>query len=100
YYDSTPAIVERAMRRFGALTGRHYQLFSYHGAPDAERVIVIMGSGAETVQAVVDSLGPQAKGGVLNVKLYRPFSTNDFAAALPATVRSIAVLDRTKEPGA
>jgi len=100
YYDSTPAIVERAMRRFGALTGRHYQLFSYHGAPDAERVVVIMGSGAETLQAVVDALGPESKVGVLNVKLYRPFSTNHFAAALPSTVRSIAVLDRTKEPGA
>ena len=100
YHDATPAIVERAMRRFHALTGRSYQLFKYHGAPDAERVVIVMGSGSETLEAVVDALGPQARVGVLTVKLYRPFSVNDFAAALPSTVRSIAVLDRTKEPGA
>ncbi len=88
------------MDRFAALTGRAHRLFEYHGAPDAERVIVIMGSGAETVRATVDALGAAAKVGVLTVKLYRPFSVADFLAALPPTVRAIAVLDRTKEPGA
>ena len=100
FYLDAPAIVQRAMDRFGALTGRAHQLFEYHGSPDADRVIVIMGSGAETVAATVDALGPAAKVGVLTVKLYRPFSVEAFAAALPPTVRSIAVLDRTKEPGA
>ena len=88
------------MDRFGALTGRAHQLFEYHGSPEADRVIVIMGSGAETVAATVDALGPAAKVGVLTVKLYRPFSVDAFVAALPPTVRSIAALDRTKEPGA
>ncbi len=100
HYAEAPAIVRRAMKRFGALTGREYELFRYYGAADAERVIVIMGSGSETVEAVVDALGPGAKAGVVNVKLYRPFSVPDFVAALPSTVRSIGVLDRTKEPGA
>jgi pyruvate-ferredoxin/flavodoxin oxidoreductase len=100
HYAGAPALVQGAMDRFAAMTGRAYQLFRYHGAPDAQRVIVIMGSGAETVEAVVDALGPQAKIGVLTVKLFRPFSTADFVAALPSTVQSIAVLDRTKEPGA
>src|SRR5262249_31344998 len=74
--------------------------FEYDGAPDAERVIVVMGSGADTVRATVEALGPDAKIGVVTVKLYRPFSVPDFIAALPPTVRSIAVMDRTKEPGA
>ncbi len=100
YYLATPAIVTHAMRRFTALTGRAYRLFEYRGAPDAERVIVMMGSGTEAAQAVVDALGPCEKIGVLTVKLFRPFSVHDFVSALPATVRSIAVLDRTKEPGA
>ena len=95
-----PAIVQRAMDRFAALTGRAHSLFEYRGSPDAETVIVIMGSGAETVAATVDALGSSAKLGVLTVKLYRPFSVAHFLAALPPTVRSIAVLDRTKEPGA
>src|SRR6185436_11465219 len=72
----------------------------YDGAPDAERVIVVMGSGAATTRAAVARLGTAAKLGVLTVKLFRPFSVADFVAALPITVRAIAVLDRTKEPGA
>jgi pyruvate-ferredoxin/flavodoxin oxidoreductase len=100
YYLATPAIVRRAMERFERLTGRGYRLFRYDGPPDAERVIVIMGSGSETAEAVVDALGPEAKVGVVTVKLYRPFSVPDFVRALPPTVRAIAVLDRTKEPGA
>jgi pyruvate-ferredoxin/flavodoxin oxidoreductase len=100
FYDRTPAVVERVMERFSTLTGRQYHLFEYHGAPDAERVIVIMGSGAETVSATVDALGPGAKVGVLTVRLFRPFSAEHLIAALPPTVRAIAVLDRTKEPGA
>ena len=100
YYAATPQIVQGAMDRFAALTGRTHRLFEYHGSPDAERVIVIMGSGAETVEATCDALGRDAKVGVLTVKLFRPFSVADCVAALPPTVRSIAVLDRTKEPGA
>src|SRR5580765_6390862 len=100
FYLDTPAIVQQAMDRFAAITGRAHRLFEYHGAPDAERVIVIMGSGAETVRATVDALGAAAKVGVLTVKLFRPFSVADFVAALPTTVRAIGVLDRTKEPGA
>ncbi|MGC4084320.1 MAG: pyruvate:ferredoxin (flavodoxin) oxidoreductase [Vicinamibacterales bacterium] len=100
YYDRAPAIVERAMQRFADLTGRQYHLFDYHGAPDAERVIVVMGSAFETVAATVDALGPDARVGVVGVHLYRPFSARHFLAALPPTVRRIAVLDRTKEPGA
>ena len=83
-----------------ALTGRAHSLFECRGSPDAESVMVIMGSGAETVAATVDALGSSARVGVLTVKLYRPFSVDHFLAALPPTVRSIAVLDRTKEPGA
>ena len=100
FYDAAPAIVQGVMDRFAALTGRAHRLFEYHGAPDAERVIVIMGSGADTVRATIDALGPGSKTGVVVVKLYRPFSVPHFIAALPSTVRKIAVLDRTKEPGA
>jgi pyruvate-ferredoxin/flavodoxin oxidoreductase len=100
FYAAAPAVVQQAMDRFAAMTGRAHHLFEYDGAPDADRVIVIMGSGAETVRATVAALGPAAKVGVVTVKLYRPFSVADFAAALPPTVRAIAVLDRTKEPGA
>jgi pyruvate-ferredoxin/flavodoxin oxidoreductase len=100
YYEAVPGIVSRTMARFAVLTGRRHQLFEYHGAPDATRVIVMMGSGAETARATIDALGPAAKLGVLTVKLFRPWSVADFVAALPATVRRIAVLDRTKEPGA
>jgi pyruvate-ferredoxin/flavodoxin oxidoreductase len=100
FYLDAPAIVQRSMDRFAAITGRAHQLFEYHGAPDAERVIVTMGSSAETVRATVDALGSSARVGVVTVKLYRPFSVEAFVAALPPTVRRIAVLDRTKEPGA
>ena len=100
FYDWAPFVVESVMDCFAALTGRHYKLFEYHGAPDAERVIVVMGSAIETVAATVDALGPEARVGVLGVHLFRPFSARHFLAALPDTVRQIAVLDRTKEPGA
>ena len=100
YYQACPAIVQRAMDRLAALTGRQYHLFDYTGAPDAERVIVLMGSGAETVAQTVAYL--QARGekvGVINVHLFRPFAVEYFLRALPSTVQAIAVLDRTKEPG-
>jgi len=100
FYDLTPEIVQRTMQRFAFATGRAYRLFEYYGAPDAERVVVIMGSGASTVRATIDALGRDQKLGVVVVKLYRPFSVDDFVAALPRTVKRIAVLDRTKEPGA
>jgi pyruvate-ferredoxin/flavodoxin oxidoreductase len=100
HYLAAPSVVQDAMDRFAALTGRSHRLFEYHGARDAERVIVIMGSGAETVRATVAALGTAAKVGVVTVKLYRPFSVADFVAVLPSTVRAIGVLDRTKEPGA
>jgi pyruvate-ferredoxin/flavodoxin oxidoreductase len=100
YYLATPAIVQDYMDRFSSLTGRGYHLFDYHGAPDAERVIVLMGSGCETVHEAVDYLAARGeKVGVLKVRLYRPFSVEHFAAALPQTVKTLAVLDRTKEPG-
>ena len=99
YYDAAPAIVERTMERFGETTGRHYKLFDYHGDPDAQRVIVLMGSGADTVTHTIDALHPQGVG-VVNVRLYRPFSAEHLLAALPETVSTVAVLDRTKESGA
>jgi pyruvate-ferredoxin/flavodoxin oxidoreductase len=101
YYLACPSIVTRQMDKFAKLTGRQYHLFDYVGSPDAQRVIVLMGSGAETVDETVECL--QAGGekvGLLKVRLYRPFDVKAFAAALPAGVKSIAVLDRTKEPGA
>src|SRR5690242_6252804 len=89
------------MDEFGRATGRNYRLFEYVGAPDAERVIVLMGSGCETAQETVDYLNARgAKLGLLKVRLYRPFDTRRFVEALPASTRAIAVLDRTKEPGA
>src|SRR5499426_4166554 len=101
YYDACPGIVERLMHSFAEQTGRRYQLFEYVGHPVADRVIVIMGSGAETVHETVDHLvGSGEKVGVLKVRLYRPFSRGAFLAALPRNVRHLAVLDRTKEPGA
>jgi len=100
HYMDAPAIVRSAMAKFAALTGRQYDLFEYHGAPDATRVIVILGSGSETVRATVDALGPDAGVGVLTVKLYRPWSVGHFLRVLPSTTEHIAVLDRTKEPGA
>jgi pyruvate-ferredoxin/flavodoxin oxidoreductase len=101
FYDACPAIVERTLDAFAKLTGRRYGLFEYAGHPMAERVIVLMGSGAETVHETVDALvAAGEKVGVLKVRLYRPFSASAFLSALPATARRIAVLDRTKEPGA
>jgi len=99
-YDATPGIVESVMKRFADLTGRKYGLFDYAGAPDADRLIVMMGSGCETVEETVTAM--QASGekvGLLKVRLYRPFAVDRFLAALPKNVKSIAVLDRTKEPG-
>ncbi|NLD72914.1 MAG: pyruvate:ferredoxin (flavodoxin) oxidoreductase [Chloroflexi bacterium] len=101
FYAATPGIVQEAMDRFAAQVGREYHLFDYFGAPDAERVVVLMGSGAETVRETVDHLtGRGDKVGAVVVRLYRPFATEAFLAALPRTVRAIGVLDRTKEPGA
>ena len=99
-YLETPAIVEEEMKLLASLTGRHYQLFDYVGAPDAERVIVMMGSGCETAEETVTALRDNGeKVGLLKVRLYRPFAVELFVAALPRSVKSIAVLDRTKEPG-
>jgi pyruvate-ferredoxin/flavodoxin oxidoreductase len=101
YYNAVPKIVQEEMDKYAKLTGRQYQLYQYFGAPDAERVIIIMGSGAETCEETVEYLqGKGEKVGVLKVRLYRPFDASAFGAALPPTVKSIAVLDRTKEPGA
>jgi pyruvate-ferredoxin/flavodoxin oxidoreductase len=101
FYDKCADIVEQAMVKFGELTGRHYQLYEYHGAPDAELVVVIMGSGCEAVHETVDYLNERdGKVGVLKVRLYRPLDAKRLIAALPATTKAIAVLDRTKEPGA
>jgi pyruvate-ferredoxin/flavodoxin oxidoreductase len=101
FYLACPRIVLEAMDRFAELTGRRYHLFDYTGHPEAERVIVLMGSGAEAVEETVDWLLARGeKVGVLRVRLFRPFSIPHFLAALPPTVRSLAVLDRTKEPGA
>ena len=100
YYDACPGIVQKVMERFGKLTGRNYKLFDYVGAPDADRIIIIMGSGAEAAHETVDYLLKRGeKVGVLKVRLYRPWSTRDFIAAIPRTAKKIAVLDRTKEPG-
>jgi pyruvate-ferredoxin/flavodoxin oxidoreductase len=101
YYIACPGIVQEAMDRFFEVVGRRYNLFDYEGAPDAERVIMLMGSGAETVHETVDYLVEKGeKVGMVKVRLYRPFSMEHFIGALPKSVRKIAVLDRTKEPGA
>jgi pyruvate-ferredoxin/flavodoxin oxidoreductase len=101
FYLATPAIVQSVMDKFARVVGRHYHLFDYEGAPDAERVIVIMGSGAEVAHEAVEAMNAAGeKVGVLKVRLFLPFDTEKFLAALPATVKSLAVLDRTKEPGA
>jgi pyruvate-ferredoxin/flavodoxin oxidoreductase len=101
FYLATPGFVEEVMEKFARVVGRQYRLFDYVGAPDAERVVVLMGSGAETAQETVEYLTAQGeKVGVLKVRLYRPFSIEHFVRALPATVKTLAVLDRTKEPGA
>ena len=101
FYDATPAIVQAKMDEFAKVTGRHYNLFDYVGHPEAERVVIIMGSGGDTAEATINYLVEQGeKVGVLKVRLYRPFSLDYFMKALPASVKKIAVLDRTKEPGA
>lgn len=101
YYLACPDITQKVMDEFAQLTGRQYQLFEYHGDPAAERVIVLMGSGCEAVHETVDYLNASGeKVGVVKVRLYRPFDAKRFVKALPATVKAIAVLDRTKEPGA
>ena len=100
YYEAVPEIVQKEMDKFAKLTGRQYHLFDYVGSPDAEKVIVIMGSGAETCDETVEALIAKGeKVGVLKVRLYRPFKADAFVAALPATCKAIAVMDRTKEPG-
>ena len=100
YYQALPGIVQETMNQLAARVGRQYHLFDYVGAPDAERVIIAMGSGAETVQETVEALNEQGdKVGLLKVRLFHPFSVADFAAALPASAKKLAVLDRTKEPG-
>jgi pyruvate-ferredoxin/flavodoxin oxidoreductase len=101
FYRACPAIVEELMTRFAARTGRRYGLFEYVGHPDAERVLVIMGSGAETAHETVEFLTARGeKLGVLKVRLFRPFAITAFLNVLPRSVRAIAVMDRTKEPGA
>ncbi len=100
FYAVCPDITQKAMDKFAKLAGRAYHLFDYHGAPNAERVIVLMGSGCEAVEETVDHLVKRGETvGVLKVRLYRPFDVARFVAALPLNVKSIAVLDRTKEPG-
>ncbi len=100
YYDACPGITERVMEKFGQLTGRNYKLYQYYGAPDAERVIIMMGSGVETVRETAEYLNQSGeKVGVINARLFRPFDIERFIAALPATIKSISVLDRVKEPG-
>jgi pyruvate-ferredoxin/flavodoxin oxidoreductase len=101
FYLACPDITQQAMDKFAALTGRRYRLFDYVGAPDATSVLVIMGSGAETAEATVNYLNEEGgKYGVVKVRLYRPFDVRRFLAALPPTVKTVSVLDRTKEPGA
>ena len=101
YYDALPGIVQKEMDKLGELTGRKYRLFDYHGAPDAERVVILMGSGAGAAHQAIDRMVAEGeKVGMLTVHLYRPFSIDHFIDSLPATVKSLAVLDRTKEPGA
>src|SRR5439155_12628889 len=101
FYAVTPAIVVNAMRRFAALHGRSYRLFDYVGAPDAERVLVLMGSGCGAAEEAVEALVARGeKVGLVKVRLYRPFSPGDLVSALPETVRALAVLDRMKDPAA
>ncbi|HUK19480.1 MAG TPA: pyruvate:ferredoxin (flavodoxin) oxidoreductase [Bryobacteraceae bacterium] len=101
FYLAAPTIVQNTMDKFARISGRQYKLFDYVGAPDAERVIVMMGSGAEVAHEAVDALNATGeKLGLLKVRLFRPFAVETFVEALPSSVKSIAVLDRTKEPGA
>ena len=100
HYAKVPEIVEYYMEKVGDLTGRRYHLFDYVGAPDAERVLVIMGSGADVAEEAINYLNAKGeKLGLIRVRLYRPFAADKFLAAIPATCKKIAVLDRTKEPG-
>ncbi|WP_305042330.1 pyruvate:ferredoxin (flavodoxin) oxidoreductase [Geoalkalibacter sp.] len=100
YYDAFPGILQKQMDKFAGITGRQYKLVDYVGAPDAERVVVIMGSGADTVQELVEYLAAKGeKVGVIKVRMFNPFPVDGLVAALPKTVKSIAVMDRTKEPG-
>ena len=100
YYNATPAIVQEMMDKVSKLTGRSYHLFDYVGAKDAENVIVLMGSGADAVEETINKMNSEGhRVGLLKVRLYRPFSIEHFTEALPKTVRKLAVLDRTKEPG-
>ena len=99
YYQKTPGIVQATMDKFATLTGRQYRLFDYFGDPEATRVIILMGSGAETVKQTIAAL-PEKGIGMINVRLFRPFSNEHLLAAIPATAKHIAVLDRTKEIGA
>ena len=101
YYAAVPGCVQNAMDRFATITGRRYKLFDYFGAADADRVLVMMGSGTETARETIEYLNARgAKLGVVQVHLFRPFSASDLLAAVPVTAVSVAVLDRTKEPGA
>ncbi|NQV41874.1 MAG: pyruvate:ferredoxin (flavodoxin) oxidoreductase [Candidatus Marinimicrobia bacterium] len=100
YYEAAPELVQKTMDRFAKISGRQYHLFDYVGPADADRVIIIMGSGAETVEETINHMNANGeKVGMLKVRLFRPFSIKHFISALPATVKKIAVLDRTKEPG-
>ncbi|MBQ5781027.1 MAG: pyruvate:ferredoxin (flavodoxin) oxidoreductase [Spirochaetaceae bacterium] len=100
YYNAVPEIVQKEMDKFASLTGRQYHLYDYFGAKDADRVIIIMGSGAETCEETVEYLnGKGEKLGIVKVRLYRPFSAKHFVEAIPASCKALAVLDRTKEPG-
>ena len=101
YYDAVPGVVQGEMDKYAKLTGRQYNLFDYYGAPDAEKVVIIMGSGADTVEETIDHLNKKGeKLGMVKVRLFRPFDMKLLVKALPASVKAIAVLDRTKDPGA
>ncbi len=101
YYDAVPSIVQKYMDIVGAKIGRKYKLFDYIGAPDAEKIIIAMGSGCETIEETINYLVAKGeKVGAVVIHLYRPFSVEAFLGAIPATTKKIAVLDRTKEPGA
>ena len=101
YYEAVPAIVEEYMGKVNAKLGTNYQLFNYYGAPDADRVIVAMGSICDVAEEVIDYLTAKGeKVGLVKVRLFRPFSAKHLLAAIPETATKIAVLDRTKEPGA
>ena len=100
YYNATPAIVQEMMDKVAKLTGRTYHLFDYVGAPDAENVVVVMGSGADAIEETINRMNKEGhKVGVIKVRLYRPFAVDAFIAAIPKTAKKLAVLDRTKEPG-